>query len=359
MHHAPCTVNREKMKALYFEKFGAPITVKSVPDPSPVPDGVVIEVQAAGLCRSDWHGWMGHDSDVQLPHIPGHEFAGTIVALGKQVKKWKIGDRVTLPFCMGCGVCPQCIKAQHQICDDYYQPGFTGPGAFAEYVAVPYAEQNLVLLPEAMNFVDAAILGCRFITAYRGIIAQGKLQPGEWLAVHACGGVGLSAIMIAHAIGARVVAVDIDDKKLQLARQLGAQFTINARETDHIPEAIKALTAGGVQVSVDALGSTTTCINSIKCLAKRGRHIQIGLMTEEHQAPPIPMGPVIAYELEILGSHGMQAHAYPEMLHLITSGRIELKRLLGKTIGLETAAGALMQMDAFDGTGVTVIDMAD
>jgi alcohol dehydrogenase len=344
------------MKALYFSKFRAPIELKELPDPAPTPDGAVIKVAAAGLCRSDWHGWMGHDSDVHLPHVPGHEFAGTIVEVGAEVKGWKVGERVTLPFCMGCGHCPQCTSGNQQICDEYYQPGFTGMGAFAEYVAVPYAAQNLVRLPEVLSFQEAAILGCRFITSYRGLIAQGRLRPGQWVAVHACGGVGLSAIMIAKAVGARVIAVDIAEEKLQLARQLGADHLINASGEDRITEQIKEISRGGVQVSVDALGSTETCINSISCLAKRGRHIQIGLMTAEHRYPPIPMGMVISNELEILGSHGMQAHAYPEMLELITSGRIQPAQLLGRTISLEAAAEALMNMDKHLDTGVTVID---
>lgn len=344
------------MQALYFDTFQSPVRVAQLPDPEPSRGGVVIKVEAAGLCRSDWHGWMGHDSDVQLPHVPGHEFAGTIAAIGKEVKNWQVGDRVTLPFSMGCGSCPQCRSGNQQICDDYYQPGFTGMGCFAEYTAVPYAEQNLVRLPEAMDFSEAAILGCRFITAYRGIVAQGRLQGGDWVAVHACGGVGLSAILIAKALGAGVIAVDVAVDKLELARKLGADHLLNGREVDNIPEAIKTLTGGGAQISVDALGSTETCINSILCLAKRGRHIQIGLMTGPHRTPPIPMGPVIANELEILGSHGMQAHAYPGMLQLITSGKIDPNSMLGRTVTLSEAATALMQMNEHADLGVTVID---
>lgn len=343
------------MKALYFERFAGPVELREIPDPEPPAGGVVIRVKAAGLCRSDWHGWMGHDADVQLPHIPGHEFAGAIEVLGKGVEAWEVGDRVTLPFSMGCGQCTQCASGNQQICDDYYQPGFTGPGAFAQYVAIPYARQNLVRLPDEIDFTEAAILGCRFITAYRGIVAQGRLQAGDWLAVHGCGGVGLSAIQIGHALGARVIAVDIADDKLRLARTLGADHLINARTVEDVVGFIKSLTAGGAQISVDALGNTETCLNSIGCLAKRGRHIQIGLMTGPHRTPAIPMGPVIANELEILGSHGMQAHAYPGMLQLVTSGRIKLQRMLGKAIALEEAAEALMEMDSHQGLGSTVI----
>jgi len=347
------------MQAVRYRAFQAPPALVSLPDPDPPVDGVVVEVKATGLCRSDWHGWMGHDADVQPPQVPGHEFAGVIVAVGKGVKNWKEGDRVTTPFCLGCGYCPQCRRGDQQICDYYYQPGFTGPGAFAEYVALPYADVNLVALPEDMSFVEAAMLGCRFITAYRAIVAQGRTKPGDWVAVHGCGGVGLSAIMIARAIGARVVAVDIDDDKLAFAKSIGAEHLLHAWRTDDLPAAIRELTGGGAHVSTDALGSTDTCVNSILCLRKRGRHLQVGLMTGAHAIPPIPMGPVIANELELLGSHGMAAHTYPGMLRLIESGQLQPRQLLGRTISLEQAPEALMEMNRFPGTGVTVIEMIE
>ena len=295
------------MKAAIFHQFKGPITVQEVPYPNLSEDGVIIEVKATGICRSDWHGWMGHDGDVHLPHIPGHELAGIVVEVGKKVKHWKTGDRVTVPFSCGCGACEQCDTDNQQICDNYFQPGFTAWGSFAEYVPISYADVNLVRLPKRMNFQEAAVLGCRFITAYRGIVAQGKLQPGQWIAIHGCGGVGLSAIMIAKAIGAKIIAVDIDDQKLQLAKQLGASLTINSLKEDRIPDLIIEKTKGGAAVSVDALGHTQTCLQSIACLKKRGKHIQIGLMTEGHTSPAIPMPPIIAKELEIIGSHGMQA----------------------------------------------------
>lgn len=344
------------MKAAYFEQFEGTISIENLPDPTCPDDGVIIKTEATGLCLSDWHGWMGHDSDVQLPHVPGHELAGIVIETGKHVNNWQVGDRVTLPFSMGCGHCSQCQSGHQQICDNYFQPGFTGWGSFAEYVAVTYAEQNLVRLPEFINFVDAALLGCRFITAYRGIIAQGQLQPGQWIAVHGCGGVGLSAILIAVAAGARVIAIDIQDEKLALAKQLGAVNTLNARQVENIPDAIHEITKGGVQVSIDALGSTETCINSILSLAKRGKHVQIGLMTEEHSQAEIPMGPIISKELEIIGSHGMQAHQYPGMMALIVSGQLNIQQLLGKTVSLKKGIELLQTMPSSTQVGVTVID---
>ncbi|MGH7752133.1 MAG: zinc-dependent alcohol dehydrogenase family protein [Gemmatimonadales bacterium] len=345
------------MKAVLYRQFRGPLALEEVPDPEPPKDGVVIEVQATGLCRSDWHGWMGHDPDIRLPHVPGHELAGTVAVAGPEVRRFKPGDRVTVPFMMGCGECDQCRQGQQQVCDRYYQPGFTGWGSFAPYVALPHADINLVALPAEVTPKTAAILGCRFATAYRALVVQGRLAPGEWVAVHGSGGVGLSAVMIAAALGARVVAVDIAPDKLALARELGAEVAINAKQVRDVGAAVRDATQGGAQVSMDALGSTATCLNSLSSLRKRGRHVQVGLMLGEHATPAVPMAPVIAYELEILGSHGMQAHQYPAMLDLITSGRLRPERLLGRTISLADAVDELPKMGSFGGgVGVTVID---
>ncbi len=344
------------MKAAYFTSYQSPITVETLPEPTCSPNGAVIQVKATGICRSDWHGWMGHDSDVQLPHVPGHELAGIVLEVGKNVQQWQKEDRVTLPFCCGCGHCGQCVSGQQQICDNYFQPGFTAWGSFAEYVHIEYADVNLVRLPDSMSFEAAAVLGCRFITAYRGIIAQGKLQPGHWVAVHGCGGVGISAIMIAKAIGAQIIAIDIEEQKLAFAKSLGADVVFNASEIKEIPLAIREVTRGGVSVSVDALGSQITCHNSILSLKKRGKHIQIGLMTGKDALPQIPMGPVISKELEIIGSHGMQAHQYPAMLDLIFAKNIPLEQMIGERMNLEKGAVALMKMGSFSNTGVMVIN---
>lgn len=345
------------MKAAYYESFKGPVTITQLPDPTPAAGEVIIQVKATGLCRSDWHGWQGHDGDIHLPHVPGHELAGVIAAVGKDVHRWKMGDRVTVPFCIGCGTCVQCINGQQQICDNYYQPGFTGWGSFAEYVRIPYADDNLVRLPDAMDFITAAVLGCRFITAWRGVTTQGALKAGDFIAIHGCGGVGLSAIMIAAAAGAIPIAVDIDDEKLQFAQTIGAAFTVNARHTHNIAEEIQTITKGGAHVSVDALGSKETCSNSIRCLRKQGKHIQLGLMAGAESNPPLPMHEVIAKELHIIGSHGMQAHQYPTMMEWIVSGKMNPDKLLGKIITLEESAKELTDLNSFRNTGVTVIKM--
>ncbi|HPE75223.1 MAG TPA: zinc-dependent alcohol dehydrogenase family protein [Draconibacterium sp.] len=344
------------MKAVYFEYFQGSIEVKNVRNPKVSNDSVIVKVEATGLCRSDWHGWMGHDPDIILPHVPGHEFAGIIIEIGSEIKNFKIGDRVTVPFVSGCGHCPECISGNHQVCDNQFQPGFTAWGSFAEFVEIKYADINLVKLPEEIDFVTAAGLGCRFITSFRAVVDQGKVAAGQWVAVHGCGGVGLSAIMIAAAAGANVIAVDIDDEKLQLAKKVGANVIINAKKVSLVSEEIKNITVRGAHLSIDALGSQETCFNSVSCLRKRGKHIQVGLMTGDHKHPKIPMDKVVANELEIIGSHGMQAFRYAEMFEMIKSGKLKPELLVGKTISLTEAPKALMEMDRFENVGVTVIN---
>jgi alcohol dehydrogenase len=337
-----------------FHEFGGTPELVEVPKPEVAASGAIIAVKATGLCRSDWHGWMGHDDGIRLPHVPGHELAGVVEAVGSAVTRWQVGDRVTVPFICACGRCEQCASGNQQVCDHQEQPGFTHWGSFAESVAIAEADVNLIALPDSLDFVSAAALGCRFATAYRAVMSQGRVQPGEWVAVHGCGGVGLSAIMIAVAAGARVVGIDVSTAALELAQRLGAQ-TIPG--TGDVASAVRELTDGGAHLSLDAYGSTTTAVNSIRSLRKRGRHVQVGLMLGEHATPPVPMDLVVASELEILGSHGMAAHEYPQMLDAIASGRIDPQLLVGRTITLEEAPTALAGMDAGVHPGMTVIEL--
>ena len=344
------------MRAVYYERFGVEPYLADVAEPHLPDDGVIIQVKASGLCRSDWHGWMGNDPDIQLPHVPGHEFAGVIAEKGAIVQRWRIGDRVTVPFAVGCGRCNQCLSGNQHICDDYYQPGFTAWGSFAEFVAIPHADVNLVRVPEEIGFEEASILGCRFATAFRAVIAQGRIRAGECLAVFGCGGVGLSAIMIGGAVGADVIAVDVNTSALDAAKSLGAAHVMKASAEEYVVEQIRALTGGGAHVSIDALGSEDTCVNSVLALRKKGRHVQVGLMVADYKEALIPMNVVLSKELEILGSHGMQAHEYPRMIEMIRSGSLNPKLLISNAISLDEAPHYLATMGDFPGIGVTVIN---
>ena len=367
------------MKAVVYAGYGAAPVLTQVADPDCPADGVVVAVGATGVCRSDWHAWKGHDP-VTLPHIGGHEFAGVVVAAGPGVTGWRAGDRVTVPFACGCGNCEHCLAGHAQVCPRQTQPGFTGPGSFAELVAVHAADANLVALPADVDFVTAACLGCRFATAFRAVTGHGRVRPGDWLAVHGCGGVGLSAVMIGVALGARVLAVDVSAAALARARELGAEAVLPTggvptggvptggvpaggvptgagdTGTEGLAATIGELTGGGAHVSIDALGSPAVAADSVRCLRRRGRHVQVGLLPG---APvPLPMDLVIARELEIYGSHGMAARDYPDMMRLVRDGTLRPGLLVGEVILLADVGRALAAMDGPGGAGMTVARLA-
>jgi alcohol dehydrogenase len=325
---------RALMRAVVYDAVGAPPRFTDVAPPDCPADGVLVDVRATGVCRSDWHAWRGHDP-VPLPHIPGHEFAGVVAAAGPRVRSFAVGDRVTSPFVNGCGRCEWCRTGQAQVCPDQTQPGFTHPGSFAELVAVRAADLNLVALPDGIDFVAAAALGCRFATAFRAVVAQGRVAAGETVAVFGCGGVGLSAVMIAVALGARVTAIDPSAAARERAAELGAEVLRKGVQSG----------GGGVHLSIDAVGSAATADASVRALRRRGRHVQVGLMLGDDARAPLPWDLVVARELEILGSHGMAAAHYPAMLDLVAAGRLRPDLLVGDVIPLERAGAALMAMD--------------
>lgn len=343
------------MQAVVYRTFGGQPTIESIADPKTVASGVVVKVMASGVCRSDWHGWLGHDPDIGLPHVPGHELAGVIEDVGDEVRNWSVGDRITVPFVGGCGSCPQCETGNEQVCDRQFQPGFTHFGSFADYVGIDYADTNLVRLPESMEFATAACLGCRFATSFRAIVDQGRIAPGEWLAVFGCGGVGLSAVMIARAKQARVIAIDVSEENLRLAEKLGANVCINSAREDNVVEAVRDRTDGGAHIALDAVGNHVVVIDSVNSLRKRGRHVQVGLLPAGSEQPALPMHRVIANELEIVGSHGMQAHRYDEMLDLIQSEALAPEKLIGRRISLQESIEVLTTMDRPQMAGIAVI----
>jgi alcohol dehydrogenase len=345
------------MRAAIYDQFRQPPAIRDLPDPECPVDGVVVRVQACGVCRSDWHAWTGSDADIAVPHVGGHEFAGVVEAVGPRVHRVRAGDRVTAPFILSCGACPSCRGGDATACGRQATIGFTRWGAFAEAVAVPMADFNVVALPDHLPATAAAGMGCRVTTAFRALADRARLAAGEWLAVHGCGGVGLSAVALGAAMGARVLAVDIDEAALTRARALGATRTLDAGQPTDVGLAVRELTGGGAQVSIDALGITATFQNSIRGLAKLGRHVQIGMPLEEHANPTVPLLELVyARQIAILGTRGMAAGRFDALFGLIEAGRFDPAQLVERTIALSQVCDALAAMDGYASPGVTVID---
>ncbi|MFG3530108.1 alcohol dehydrogenase catalytic domain-containing protein [Streptomyces sp. NPDC047917] len=351
------------MRAAVIEELNKPLVIRDVPDPVCPPDGAILRVGANGICRTDWALWAGNfwtgGPSVKPPFVLGHEFAGTVVEVGRDVRDWGEGDRVLFPMNPGEGSCEMCRSGNQQVCEhvDSLVPGVSYWGAFAEYVMVRFADVNLVRVPESVGFTDVAALACRYMTAFHGVVDQAKVRGGEWVAVYgAGGGMGLSTVEIAAATGANVIAIDITDEKLEAARALGAVHTVNAA-TDDPAEAVKTLTGGGAHVSVDSVGIAEACRNSVLSLRNRGRHLQLGHTTAAEKGDvALPIDVMMVKELEFLSAFGMQGQRFGTMLNMIAAGRLNPGRIVTRTVGLHEASGVLESLATYGPTGVVVID---
>jgi len=340
------------MRAAVIRDYRADLSLETMPDPVCETDGVVLRVLACGICRSDWHGWVGEHPRVKPGQVPGHEYCGEVVEAGPDAR-WKPGDRLIAPFILACGSCPACQSGQSNTCADQRLPGFGEPGAYADYISVPRAH-NLVRLPENLTPVQAAGLGCRVTTAWHALTGRAALQGGEWLAVHGTGGIGLSCLILGQALGARVIVVDVVPEKLDHALSLGAEAAIDARAGD-VGAQIRELTGGGAHVSVEALGIEVTTAASIACLRPLGRHVQIGLPLGHAAQMQVDMNAVYMKQLALFGTRGMPAWRYPSLLGLVTSGRVDVSPLIAREVGLSGASAELRVFDGPAPPGVAVI----
>jgi alcohol dehydrogenase len=352
------------MKAAVLREYGEPLSIEEVPEPTPEPHGVVIETEACGICRSDWHAWQGHgewaDDQVPIGQVLGHEPAGRAIAVGDQVTDIEEGDRIAVPFNLGRGHCGYCQNGHGNVCEHGIALGFeeAAPGAFAEQVHVPYADYNAVALPESVSPVEMAGLGCRFVTAYHALAHRADLTPGDWVAVHGCGGVGLSAVHVADALGANVLAVDLDEDKLDTARDLGVDETLLADADTDVPTVI-GTRVGGADVSIDALGIAETCRNSIDCLRPRGQHVQLGLTTDEERGEvSLPTDAMTMREITFLGSRGMPPSRYDELLRMLDRGTLSPGKLVTNTVPLVEVPDRLAAMNDFGTSGIEVVDFS-
>ena len=345
------------MKASVLHKFRTPPNFEEVDDPVCRPKSVVVELKACGVCRSDHHAWLGNDPDVELPHIMGHELAGVIVEIGSEIKEFSVGDRVTVPFILGCGLCSDCQTGNSTICDHQETIGFTIRGGFAQFVEIRFADFNLVSLPGSLSFEIAAAMGCRVTTAFRALTDRACLSAGEWLAVFGCGGVGTSAVVIAKAMGAKVIGIDINSSALKKATDLGADIVLDPAKFKNIWQEVRDLTNGGVHVSLDALGEEVTFQNSIRSLRKLGRHIQVGMPTADNAIVSLDLLDLIySRQLKIIGTRGIASSGFEPLIKMIYDGSIKMDSLITRKVKLSQVHESMLQFRTKSESGITIIN---
>ena len=339
------------MRAAVIQDFCEDLSIEDVADPACPDTGVVLKVEACGVCRSDFHGWVGEHPLVKNGSILGHEYCGTVVETGSGARH-KVGDRLIAPFILACGSCPACATGVSNTCANQIVPGFSAPGAYAEYVAVPF-DHNLVHLPDNVTPALAAGLGCRVTTAWHALTDRAAVKAGEWVAVHGTGGIGLASLLLAKMLGAQVVVVDIVDEKLGHALSLGADAAVNASQTD-AAEAIRELTGGGADVSIEALGIEATTNASIECLAILGRHVHVGMPAGSGRME-INMRAIYSKQLSVFGTRGMPSWKYPSLLGMIERGQVDISPMVAREVKLSEASAELRAMTGPTPPGTAVI----
>lgn len=352
------------MRAAKIDGVRGKVRVADVPVPEIGEEDALVRVVASGICRSDWHLWNGDWNWVGLklpqPAVLGHEIGGVVEQVGSAVRQVKPGMRVTIPFNMACGICPYCRDGRQNLCDNAAIPMLLpGSGGWAQYCRIPTADLNCIPLPEQVDELSAAALGCRYMTAWRAVRARGGVRGGEVAVVLGCGGVGMAAVEISASLGGRVIAVDVDPGKLARARELGAADTVDAQaqKPEEIAKAVKKLAGGGgADLAIDALGSYATMLGGLLSLRKGGRLAQVGLTSQaEKGAVAVPVDILVNKELSIVGSLGNPHSAYGELLGMVAAGRLKPKALVSREVSLEDVEGVLHDMDAFKTTGYVVI----
>lgn len=326
------------MKAAVFSAPHQPMDVQEVPDPAPEPGGLLVRVAACGVCHTDLH-YLDHGTPTfkKPPLILGHEISGTVAGVGPGVTGWTEGERVLLPAVYGCGRCRACRQGRENICERMVMFGNNIDGGYAEFVVAPAKDAHR--LPDEVPLVEGAIIADALTTPYHAVVHRGRVGPGDRVVVFGCGGIGLNVVQVAASLGARVVAVDLMEEKLEWARRLGAADTVHPPQVERLDKHLRSLTDGGADVAFEAIGLPQTQEQAFACLRSGGRLVLVGFAVEPMR---LDGGRTMYRELEVVGSLGCRSADYPRVIDLVARGRLRLKELV-------TARFPLDQInDAFD-----------
>ena len=325
------------MKAAVFYAANEPLRIEEVPTPVPQADEVLIRVAGCGVCHTDLH-YIDHGTPTfkKPPMILGHEIAGVIASVGERVTALAERDRVLLPAVLSCGHCSWCRTGRENICENGIMLGNHINGGYAEYVAVP--AKDVFKLPADVPLVEGSVIADAITTPFHAVVRRGKVTAGDWVVVFGCGGVGLSLVQIAAAAGARVIAVDVRDTKLELARRFGASATLNATGQPKLDKDIRKISGGGVDVAFEAVGKATAQETALNCLRAGGRLVLVGYSPDTMS---LNAGRVMFRELEVIGSLGCRPVDYPRAIELVRQGKIKLTEMVTHRFPLERIAEAL------------------
>jgi propanol-preferring alcohol dehydrogenase len=321
------------VNAIQLIQAGRPLELRQVPMPAPGPKDVLIRVKAAGICHSDAHYRAGVSPVHPLPLTLGHEVAGIVEEVGGAVGTFRGGERVCLHYLATCGECAYCHQGREQFCASGRMIGKHRDGGFAEHIVMP--ARSVFPLPDEIPFTQGAILMCSSSTALHAL-RQARLQPGESVAVFGVGGLGVSAVQLAAAMGAdEVFAVDIKPGKLALAESFGAT-SINAAEQEPVAT-IASLTGGrGVDVALELIGLPLTMRQAVRSLAVGGRAALAGITPGNFEVAPY--AELINKEAEIIGVSDHLARELPQLLRWTRQGKLSLAKVVTRTILLDAGA---------------------
>ena len=318
------------MKAIRMVEPGKLLELQHIPIPTADEEDVLVRVRAAGICHSDAHYRAGRSGMGMLPLTLGHEVAGEVEWVGAQVTTVKAGDRVCLHYNISCGDCYYCKSGNEQFCTTVKMIGHHVDGGYAEYIAIP--ARNAVPLPEEISFEEGATLMCASATALHAL-RRGRVKEGETVAVFGVGGLGLSAVQLAKALGAvEVYAVDIKQEKLELASEYGA-IPVDARRSDAVEE-IRKLTRGkGVDVALEMIGLPVTMKQTIESLGVLGRAVIVGLSQMPLEINPYQT--LIGYEAEIIGSNDHLLQELPLLIDMARRKVLDTSHVVSQRIPLD------------------------
>jgi 6-hydroxycyclohex-1-ene-1-carbonyl-CoA dehydrogenase len=330
------TAKDQIMKAAVFHGPEAGMKVEDIPVPQIGPDQILVKVAACGACHTDLH-YIEHGVPTfkKPPIVLGHEASGVVEEVGVDVDNFKAGQRVLIPAVLSCGRCRFCRMGRENICSDMKMLGNHFDGAYAEYVGVP--AKDVLILPDSIPLEDASIIADALSTPYHAIKNRAEVKAGDTVVVFGCGGVGINAVQLAAAVGAYVIAVDINDRKLEWANELGAARTIDASKIERVSKEIRKLTGGGADIALEVIGNPRTIEEAFESVRIGGRLCVVGYT---HEPISIVGGKIMFKEIDVVGSLGCPPGEYVPLIRMVELGKINVTRLVTHRFDLDHIQGA-------------------